>query len=68
MKQRPRSFTRVKMTATYSIPHGLLLTTEEIMSAANWSSKGTFQKFLFLAAKSNTLKSHFDMAIKPSEV
>ena len=56
------------------------LTVEEIMSAADWSSKGTFQKFYYkpshsaafgtavLAANKQASKSHVDMENEPSEV
>ena len=55
------------------------LTVEEIMSAADWSSKGTFQKFYYkpshsaafgtavLAANEQASKPHVDMETKPSK-
>ena len=56
------------------------ITVEEIMSAADWSSKGTFQKFYYkpshsaafgtaiLAVNEQASKSHVDMETEPSEV
>ena len=65
-------------SATKAALSGLI--TEEIMTAADWSSKGTFQKFYYkpshlaafesavLAAKSDASKSHVDMETKPFKV
>ena len=53
---------------------------EDILKAADWSTKGTFQKFYYmpthstafgtsvLAAIKDTSKSHVDMETEPSEV
>ena len=53
---------------------------EDIIKAADWSTKGTFQKFYYepthstaigtsvLAVIKDTSKSHVDMETEPSEV